>query len=155
MNIITKLNDNNKSYKDLTPSFIDYGGYEEDVDSLTKEMEASNEAFDKQKTQYCFQFSNYPTNDKYFVVGKIISRFEESKSPFYLTPDVIAKARSSVDISSHKFFRCSVKWHKYPINEEDELFDELKKLGICRRKTIWRKTIPVDSLLFNTLSSLF
>ena len=158
MTTITKFSDNHKSgrvlgYKNLTPHFVKYGCYEVDVAELTSEMNESNQEFG-QETQYCFQFSNYPQNDKYFVVGEITSKYEGSKVPFYLTGEVMRQARSQTDISDHKFFSCSVKWNKLKIKKGMPLFEELKRVGVCRSKAIWRKKIPDDSIVLNLISIL-
>lgn len=124
MTSICKCSNNNKRYRRLTQSFINHNNYE--IDLVNEEGKGENKNRRTQKDAINGLFEKGPvtmyiedTKGKFFK-GIMQSKFEKNTSaPFYLRPEVIAKARNNEDISKHPFYTCSVAWNRDPLTNDE------------------------------------
>jgi hypothetical protein len=134
MSQIFKLSDNSKPYNNITKNFVQGGCYEVDLygdeegnlhTKRKKDIDSVNNHIDQYGYANCFIYSQ---KEKAIYIGTIISKFKVSDNPFYLTPDIMEKAKSNVDISSHPFYKSKVNWNLVPFKEGTSLYTKYKSL---------------------------
>ena len=128
--IFFKCSDNQKSYRDLVPQFLAQGVYEVDAVPNKNEAKRGQGESSNRKGQIdaVHKYLNdgtrvimYIKDKKNFLYkGVMESKFEKNTtSPFYLKPEVVAKAKDKTDISHHPFYTCKVNWNREPLTPED------------------------------------
>jgi len=142
-----KLSANSKKYNNITKILVQSGCYEVDLywdeegnlnPRMKKEIDVVNNHIDQYGYANCFIYSQ---EEKAIYIGTITSKFKVSVNPFYLTPDIMEKAKSNEDISSHPFYKSKVNWNQDPFKEGTLLYTKYKSLG-HRVSAIYKINMP-------------
>lgn len=127
-----KVSRNGRSYKDLTPEFINTHSYEIDLTDDRKCLINQKRKF--QIDEVNKTITNGPVlfyivdKQKRIYKGIVKSKFMKNTSnPFYLSTNVKSKAKNkSIDISKHVFYTCKVDWCIDNLSEYN--CEQIKKL---------------------------
>lgn len=122
---IVKCSNNVRSYDDLITEFIKYQLYEIDTIGKTTNTESTNRMRQIDEVNSLFDqgsvYMHITDKNNNIFKGKMETKFKKNtQNPFYLKDEVLAKARSNKDISSHTFYTCKVSWNEQYISEHEK-----------------------------------
>ena len=126
-----KVSDNNSNYRDLAKLFIDRNLYEIDLvggspgnenKRRKKQMDSANSAFANGLTYLYME----DKKTKKMYRGEMLTPFKlNTDHPFYLTSDVISRAKNESGITSDPYYTSYVAWNPNPLSSTDA--EQVKK----------------------------
>jgi hypothetical protein len=138
------VSDNNSNYRDLAKLFIDRNLYEIDLvgkntsaNSRKKQMDSANNAFANGLTYLYME----DKKTKKMYRGEMLTPFKlNTEHPFYLTSDVISRAKTESDITSDPYYTSYVAWNPNSLssNDVEQVKNDIKNTSGFKALTLFK-----------------
>ena len=138
------VSDNNSNYRDLAKLFIDRNLYEIDLvgkntsaNSRKKQMDSANNAFANGLT---YLYMEDKKTQKMYR-GRMLTPFNlNTEHPFYLTYEVISRAKTESDITSDPYYTSYVAWNPNSLssNDVEQVKNDIKNTSGFKALTLFK-----------------